>query len=188
MVTRLREKMNRRTLRYFDVPRHWTKKIVPLLTQNPIRDVLVRDLNKFTVGKCGQRFTEDRVPADFETCLWDVGHNGPRPRYWDYVRHGACHWVVNFNLKLAEAVAPSRRWRILTSDLHSTVFDGTDTLFDMNYMALGVTPADSYHLATDGTANAEELPPGQEMKVPWFLPTTPEAAKLALEEVAKYGY
>ena len=31
----------------------------------------------------------------------------------------ACHWLVNFNLTLAQLVIPERKWRIVTGD-HST--------------------------------------------------------------------
>ena len=43
-----------------------------------------------------------------------------------------CHWLVNFSLRLAERVDPDRPWRIITSDSHSTVWDGYDLLFDFN--------------------------------------------------------
>jgi hypothetical protein len=58
-----------------------------------------------------------------------------------YVKHAACHWLVNFALELAQHVEPNRAWRIITSQEHSTVWDGKDTLFDFNFLALGVTAA-----------------------------------------------
>jgi hypothetical protein len=42
-------------------------------------------------------------------------------------------------LKLAMQVEPNRIWHIVTSDEHSTVWDGKKTLSDMNFLALGVT-------------------------------------------------
>ena len=42
------------------------------------------------------------------------------------MKHAACHWLVNFALELAQLVEPDRKWRIITSDKHSTVWDGGD--------------------------------------------------------------
>ncbi len=49
--------------------------------------------------------------------------------------------LVRYNLKLAKLVAPKRNWGILTSDLHSTVWDGECTIFEFNFYAFGI-PAD----------------------------------------------
>jgi hypothetical protein len=66
---------------------------------------------------------------------------------------------VNFNLRLAQRVDPSRPWQIVTSDKHSTVWDGKETLFDLNFLALGVDPNEAFKLA-DG----ERLAPGEERR------------------------
>jgi hypothetical protein len=76
------------------------------------------------------------------------------------VKHAACHWLVNFNLRLAQLVEPQRPWRILTSDEHSTVWDGDSTLFDFNFLALCIDPESCFSLA-----NEEELPVGKQLKV-----------------------
>ena len=65
---------------------------------------------------------------------------GAAAGFWDYAVHSGCHWVVNFNLRLAELVEPKRPWRIVTTQKHSTVWDGAETLFDINFLALGVHP------------------------------------------------
>ena len=62
---------------------------------------------------------------------------------------------MNFNLKLAMLAEAGRPWRILTSDEHSTVWDGEQTLFDFNFRALGVLPAECFRMA-----NQEQLAPG----------------------------
>jgi len=150
-------------IRYYDISRNWSKKIKPLIEEPNINEVLVRDFNKFTKGKWGKKFVKGDLPANFENCDWTCGRKGRRPEFWKYVKHAACHWLVNFNLKLAEAVAPEVEWRILSSDKHSTVFDGVDTLFDMNFLALRVSPQESYELAT--CRGSVELKPGKEKKV-----------------------
>jgi hypothetical protein len=72
--------------------------------------------------------------------------------------YGACHWLVNFNLKLAMLVEPEKPWRIVTSDKHSTVWDGAHTLFEFNFLAFGIPAQECIDLALqDGTI----LPLGQ---------------------------
>jgi hypothetical protein len=147
-------------MRYYDLKKHWTRKIEPFLTDRRLNAVLVRDFNKFTFGRWRKPFTHAQFPFDFESCDWWLDHRGPQPRFWRYVKHSACHWLVNFNLRLAQLVEPDRPWRIITSENHSTVWDGDQTLFDFNLLAFGVPPDECFALA-----NEEHLPPGQELEV-----------------------
>ena len=87
-------------------------------------------------SRWGERFRLGQYPADFESCDWSCGVRGRHPRYFQYVKHGACHWLVNFNLTLAQLVEPKKEWRIVTSLIHSSVWDGEHTLFDLNGLAL----------------------------------------------------
>jgi hypothetical protein len=105
---------------------------------------------------------------DFHICDWDCFHKGKRPRYWRYVSYGACHWLVNFNLRLAELAEPKRKWRILTSEFHSTVFDGNETLFEMNLMAFGVSAQECYHLAVKDSDNRKAV----ELRIGQLYPTS----------------
>jgi hypothetical protein len=152
-------------IKYINPQQNW-RRIKPHLKEPVVRSTLTRDFNKFVYGRWGQEFTDEMVPADFESCDWRCGRirRGPEPAYWQYVKHSACHWLVNFNLRLAERVEPKRLWRILTSDDHSTVWDGDHTLFDFNYCALGVPPDEAYAAAAKGS-NACVLPPGVELEV-----------------------
>jgi hypothetical protein len=147
-------------MRYYDMTRHWSRKIVPHLGDAELNDVLVRDFNKFTWGRWRRKFTLGQLPAQFESCDWRDGHRGPSPRYWAYLKHSAGHWLVNFALRLAILAEPKKAWRIITSDKHSTVWDGKHTLFDLNFLALGISPKESFELAYD-----QMLPPGKYMKV-----------------------
>jgi hypothetical protein len=54
---------------------------------------------------------------------------------------------VNAALRLAELVEPDGAWRIVTSDEHSTVWDGDRTLFDMQFSALDIDPEECFRLA-----------------------------------------
>jgi hypothetical protein len=55
--------------------------------------------------------------------------------------------LVNFTLRLAQMVEPRRRWRIITSREHSTVWDGEELLFDFNFQAMGIAPPECFKLA-----------------------------------------
>jgi hypothetical protein len=157
-------------MRYYDLKRHWTRKIEPHLADPRLNAVLIRDFDKFTRGLWGDRFTGGQYPREFESCDWWIDHRGPEPCYWRYVKHSACHWLVNFNLRLAQLVEPGRPWRILTSDEHSTVWDGERTLFDFNFLALGVPPEECFRLA-----DRKRLPPGKELPV-YLASRHPDAA------------
>ena len=54
---------------------------------------------------------------------------------------------------------PDRQWRIITSDYHSTVWDGRNTLFEFNWQAFGEPPEDCFDAAFD-----TELPSGKYME------------------------
>jgi hypothetical protein len=126
--------------------KHWRK--VKRHVDNPrVVDTLVREFNKFTYGHWGNRFTTGQYPFEFENCYWYDHHRGRRPQFWNYAKMEACHWLVNFNLELAQLVEPGRVWRIITSDEHSTVWDGHDTLFDFNFLAFGIPPKECFDLA-----------------------------------------
>jgi hypothetical protein len=147
-------------IKYYDIKRNWTQKIVPHLDDNELNDVLKRDFSLYTRGHWGHEFHDDELPEEYETCYWDEGHRGPRPRYWMYTKQGACHWLANFFLRLAILSFPRHDWRIITSDFHSTVWDGKNFLFDFNYMRIGVPPKECFISAYE-----EELAPGEYMKV-----------------------
>jgi len=146
-------------MRYYDIQKNW-KKVKRHLDDPRVVDALVCDFNKFTFGRWRKRFTAGQYPFDFESCDWWVEHRGRRPQFWMYVKHAACHWLVNFALELAQRVEPNRTWRIITSQKHSTVWDGKGTLFDFNFLALGVTAAECFRLA-----HKKELAPGRHHKV-----------------------
>lgn len=84
------------------------------------------------------------------------------PAYWKYCRHSACHWIVNFALKLAMLSEPSRKWRIISSQSHSTVWDGRQTLFDFNFQAMGIDAEECYEIAMEEN---KELLPGKMLRV-----------------------
>src|SRR5262245_45248911 len=137
-------------MKYYDLSKNWTRRVEPHLGDEELNRVLVRDFNRFTLGHWGKRFEPGMLPRDFETGGWWWGHRGRRPRFWAYVKQAACHWLVNFNLRLATLAEPQRRWRIVTSELHSTVWDNGEVLFDFNFLALGVPAEVAWGMVSGG--------------------------------------
>ena len=137
-------------MRYFPVREKW-RKIRPHLANPDLQRILARDMAKFSC-----RFRPGMKPFEVDSCDWrffDGEGNlrrGRAPAFWDYAVHSGCHWVVNFNRKLAELVEPKRPWRIVGTQKHSTVWDGSETLFDINFLALGVDPDEAWELAGKG--------------------------------------
>ncbi len=146
-------------MRYYDLQANW-RKIKPLIAEREVQAILVRDFNKFTYGRWRQKFRTGDLPTKFESCDWRCDRQlpGRQPAFWDYAKHAACHWLVNFNLELARRAEPKRQWRILTSPLHSTVWDGKSLLFDFNFSAMGIAPKECFKLA-----NKEELKIGEHL-------------------------
>src|SRR6476469_89086 len=105
-------------MEYFDPQKNWPR-IYRYLKMPIVRKTLTRDFNKFTLGRWNQKFTDENVPAEFESCDWtddrseELGMRGRNPAYWRYVKHAASHRLVNFNLRLAEQVEPERTWCIV---------------------------------------------------------------------------
>ena len=138
--------------------KNW-RKVKPHLSDPLLNYILVHEVNKFTREQWGKPFTHGKYPADFDCQWWRNGHKGrtiPFHPYMNYVLDGASHWLVNFTLRLAMLVEPHREWRIITSEEHSTVWDGRDTLFEFNFQAFGKSPKDCFFAAND-----DELSPGE---------------------------
>lgn len=136
-------------MKYYPFVKRWHK-IRPFLSDKKFATILTRDFNKFTMGRWQQEFKLGMKPREFESCDWGWDHKGRQPQYWDYVKHAACHWLVNANLILAQLVEPKKDWQIITSEKHSTVWDGNEILFDMNFSALEVDPQEAFDLAYYG--------------------------------------
>jgi hypothetical protein len=142
-------------MKYYDLKENW-RRVKPHLADKKLNDILVRDFNKFTFGRWGKPFIHGDLPSNFEIDFPWEPRRGRRPAFWQYVKYAACHWLVNFNLRLATLVQPKKPWQIITSDRHSTVWNGDDTLFDFNFQAFGIDPDECFDLAFD-----KELKPGK---------------------------
>jgi hypothetical protein len=120
-----------KTIQYYDVPRYWTNRIVPHLGDAELNRVLTSDMDRYASWP----FLPVDYPDYCEAVDWRLDHHGREPRFWRYVCAGACHFLVNFALRLASLVEPDQPWRIVTSRGHSTVWNGADQLFEFNYLA-----------------------------------------------------
>jgi hypothetical protein len=150
-------------IQYYDLTKNWPK-IKRHLADKELNDILVEDFDKFTLGRWGASFWLGRFPSEFESLDWKPCRAGRRPAFWKYTCGGACHWLVNFALRLAMLVEPRTPWRIVTSSRHSTVWDRANTVFDFNWQAMGIDAAECLTLA-----RKKELQPGQFLKTYFAL-------------------
>jgi hypothetical protein len=139
-------------MEYYDLSKNW-RIVKRHLGDTELNEVLVRDFNKFTFGRWCDEFTHGRLPSEFDIHDW---RRGRERAFWKYACWSACHWLVNFNLRLAMLVRPELSWRIIISKEHSTVWDGEDTLFEFSFQAMGVKPQECFELAYE-----TELEPGK---------------------------
>jgi hypothetical protein len=130
---------------FYDLTTNWSN-VVPHLDDPEANEILARDFSHYTYGRFGIEFDEGKLPCDYE--IYDNReHAVSTPPYWRYVKEGACHWLVNFNLRIANLVLPDRQWRIINSDMHSTVWDGSTTLFDFLGQALFGNADETFDMA-----------------------------------------
>ncbi len=74
------------------------------------------------------------------------------PPFWGWVCGGACHSLAPLYAWIAQRVEPTVAWRIITSDAHSTVWDGNRRLFDPIFEAMGVEATEAFRRAGGGEA------------------------------------
>lgn len=162
-------------IRYFPVQAHW-KRLRPFYQSKIIEPFWRFNLRDYAETKSkdhGFKYNyearEYRTPSDFDGCDWRLGRRGRHPEFWKYVCHSACHWVVDMNLHVAMIAYPKVPWRIVTSQKHSTVWNGSTTdpfLFDLNFLALGVPAKEAWQIASKGRM----LKPGRPLRPYVFEP------------------
>lgn len=156
--------------RYFDLQKNW-RKVGPVFKSESARNIwhpCIEEYMFFRAEENGYKYKPDpnaECPAEYESCDWAYSEprKGPKPKYWDYARHAACHWLVDLALFVAMKCYPKTPWRILTHDDHSTVWNGSvedPVLFDINYKAIGVSSFEAMKRASAG----RELKPGKYLK------------------------
>ena len=150
--------------RLYDLEANWPK-VEPHVEHPDVQAVLARDLNVYLASRHHSlRYNPDEMyPIDCDDTDWGYSWrfaDDYAPDFWFYTVCHACHWLVNFNLLVAQRAEPDRPWRIMTSDGHSTVWDGDQTVFDFNDLAMGVTPPKDFE-----DPCWKELRPGELMPV-----------------------
>jgi hypothetical protein len=56
------------TVRYYDVARHWTKRIEAHLQDDMLNKILVHDFNDYTQGRWSEVFYPGTYPENIESC------------------------------------------------------------------------------------------------------------------------
>lgn len=146
-------------LKYFPVKEHW-RKLGPLFRSPEAKAIWLPNMRDFMVNRAHDykiKYTPDpkreQCPAAFDSCDWRYNHQGRHPAFWDFVCYRACHWVVDLCLYVATTAYPRIPWRIVWSHKHSTVWNGctkNPVLFDINFLALGLSPKEAWQLAARG--------------------------------------
>lgn len=156
---------------YYPIQQKW-RRLGPLYRSIDAALIWYVEMESFLRNKAEQhgfpyrpkQYTDALAPAAYDGCDWRICRSrpGPAPAFWEYVCHSACHWTCSLHLWVASEVAPDRPWRIVTSQKHSTVWDGHKTLWDGNFLALGVPAAKAWELAAK-QPNSCELEVGELM-------------------------
>lgn len=150
-----------RSLGCFDIACLWPR-IEPHLDTKAVREALRRDFNAFTRDMYNKPFKEGKVPLDYHPIDPLRRRQLKRHPFLKYVRVGACRHLVNFQLRLAQAVFPDRAWRIMAGPMHSTVWDGDHVFFDLLSYAQQIPPSQIYAM---GGGERHDLPVGSEAEV-----------------------
>lgn len=135
-----------RNYKYLDLEKHW-EKLKPYFQSQEAKTIWFREMVTFDVSRMFDYELEDELKDknyDYEKTLFPSyfdyfnSKREGKPAFWDYAVHLACHWVAPTNLYVAMKSFPERDWRIITSEPHTTVWDGEDTFFDTNFYAFGI--------------------------------------------------
>lgn len=166
-------------MEYYDIQKNW-RKLKPHFQAEDLQVVWQEGLSRFEYIRAYDNwkkgFRSDKpfemwkpskfeLPTTTESCDWRAmypertGKRGPQPAYFDYVRHGACHYMVDFYWHVANRALPEYDWIVVSSDTHSTVWAvGTDILFDPQFLALGIDADEAWEMASDEDTVEEYTP------------------------------
>jgi len=155
---------------YVNITAKW-QRLKPAFQSKEARDIWEPCLREFSQSEAFERGREYRVDfyegKNARPCWhdgdWRFGHGRRIPEWWDYACGKACHWIVDLALFVAQSKLKSEEWRIVSSQKHSTVWNGdceNPLLFDINFLALGVPAKEALSLAATG----RELKVGKYLK------------------------
>jgi len=172
--TKLVSKARISSASFFPIQKNW-RKLKPIFESKEAHSVWWPNMLEYAEQRANQngyklngRHLSYEFPRDFDSCDWRYNRDrsGRQPAFWNYACHSACHWLVDLCLYVASTAYPDVQWRIVSSKNHSTVWNGdiqNPILFDVNFLAIGVTPRQALKLARTG----RELKPGRILR--WWI-------------------
>lgn len=146
---------------YVDITAHW-RRLRPVFESDAARNIWEPCLQEFRISHSmehGFDLSKSQIKFDGPNArpCWYDGSDWRLQRrarkWWDYACGYACHWIADLALFVARAKFPKENWRIVTSQKHSTVWNGNcenPLLFDINFSALGVEASEALALAAKG--------------------------------------
>lgn len=157
MITKARDPEVWARTKYFPLGRHWQRlgRIFRSEQAEAIWRPCMEDYSFQRAQANGydhKSIRHQEYPCGYESCDWRWDYKW-HPKFWKYACHSACHWVCDLALYAAKTEYPETPWRILSSQKHSTVWNGSTedpVLFDINFLAMGVPPEQAIKLASRG--------------------------------------
>ena len=81
------------------------------------------------------------IPEDVNTADHSWSDNIKEEHWHKYVAYGACHWLAQPYLLLAEELFPAGNWQTFTTEAHTAVIDRKNkVIFDLTFAAYGIKP------------------------------------------------
>jgi hypothetical protein len=144
-------------IRFYDIQANWRRLRDLFYSKYNLYDLYIRmeSFEKLRKEEYGyeykpREFTLDLRPVFYDYYSWRSRRNkrGRMPAFWDFACQSACHWVNAWAMEcICSEMYTEFRWRLVTSDKHTTIWDGDKTLFDINFLALGISPEEAWELA-----------------------------------------
>lgn len=152
---------------YYPIQLHW-RKLAPIFHSKQCERIWRPNMVEYLQQRASDNdykyiARHFAFPSDCDSCDWRWDLKRKHPAYFDFVCHSACHWLVDMCLFVAKAAHPEVPWRIVSSNKHSTVWNGdkeNPVLFDANFLALDVAPKVAWQLAIKGRV----LKPGKVLR------------------------
>ena len=161
-------KMSSKGMNYVDARKLW-KKTKHLYQSEKARDIWfpalckMRSLNihggwnlmsldelQWKVVEFDHRINDvsELLPHHFDSMGWRYFEKGEtHPKYWDYVCSRACHFMIKLYHWVIVQALPEHDWQIISSDSHSTIWNGKDLIYDPAFQALQISAGKCFDLA-----------------------------------------
>ncbi len=158
---------------YYPVQKRW-RRLRPIYESPMVLEMMHEQMELLSFSRANdngyefkpQPFHPELRPSWYDSCDWRFrSRPGPRPQYWEWCCHAACHWIVNTNLFVIRQIEPNRPWQIISSQKHSTIVDlKRELIFDFNFLAMGISVAETWKLASK-QRDSKLLPLGSYLKL-----------------------